>query len=75
MYHTIKDETEQRIKQGENIDPEDWMEGQWYPSTQSIDPECKRDEISRSVFFPLEGNDCIQTPINHNKYQKCKRYH
>ena len=61
IYQTIKDEVETRINKGEEIEPEDWMDGQWFPTQKQIDPASYNDVRSQSIFFPLTGNYQLYT--------------
>ena len=62
IYQVVKQQVEERIMKGEEVEPEEWMDGQWYPSREQIDPASGNDgdpafypPLSTSLFFPLKG--------------------
>ena len=58
LYQQILQDVDRRRIEGETIFGDEWMDGQWFPSANQIDPACSSDEPSKSLFFPLSGK-CI----------------
>jgi hypothetical protein len=65
-YQTKKEEAFSRLYQGENVIPEEWMDGRWLPMLQHFDPA--EDPPSQAsivtYFFPLTGTLLISSKIS-----------
>ena len=55
VYQLIKSDVERRVNDGEDVYAIDWMDGQWFPTANQIDPACETDDPSTSLFFPVDG--------------------
>ena len=57
-YELVKNRVEEMTLNGEETDPMYWMDGQWMPLSEQLDPAADPPcQMSmRSIFFPLKGN-------------------